>query len=200
MSFSALTHAGITDGDWYLGGEIGLASANPDSEKLSAHLSGKGHNASAAVDTSSLGARVFVGRNFADSILAVEVGYGFLGNFSVDVSTSGAVNQEALVDDVLDRQPRSGHSLDVVIAPTISITQKVSIKPYVGAFVSRQKMEIVINGTTRRENVDGSGRTFGTGAWWKVNDEFDIGANWQIYIDNAEAVNQFRLGVSWSSQ
>lgn len=193
---------------WYLGLEAGLSSGSPNSEDLNAQLANRGLTATATVDDSSAGARIYLGRHLGASMpqhrydvqpklsWALELGYNYLGDFEVALSAAPG-NEDALIAATVDEKPRSGHALDVALAMHLRLDQHFTLKPHAGFFYNHQELVLRINGARREATSDVIGVVAGLGGWWRLNRAWQLGLDWSLYIDNGSPVSQLRLGVNW---
>lgn len=176
---------------WYMGGNIGLSTANIDEEKITQNLT----NPSYTDDESDLGYKLFGGYQFNENF-ALEGGYFNLGEFDYSLYTatgSAAGNIEIM-----------GLNLDAVAI--LPITDDFSAFARVGAIYARAKDSFGTSGTISMTDTDPKESDFrykfGAGLEYSITDAVGVRLEAERYrindaVGNNGDINLFSIGLTY---
>lgn len=177
---------------WYVGGNIGMSTANVDEEKITQNLT---TNYSYTDDERDLGYKLFGGYQF-NKYFALEGGYFNLGKFDYSLST-GTGTAEGNIKIM-------GVNLDAV--GTLPITEKFSVFGRVGAAYARAKDSFGTTGsisiTDTNPKKSDLNYKFGGGLQYAITDAVGIRLEAERYriddaVGNRGDVDLFSVGLTY---
>ena len=176
---------------WYVGGNIGMSTANIDEEKITQNLT----NPSYTDDENALGYKLFGGYQF-NKYFALEGGYFNLGKFDYALST-GSGTAEGNIKIM-------GINLDAVA--TLPITEKFSAFGRVGATYAQAKDSFSSTGTISFADTDPKENDlnykFGAGLQYAITDAIGIRLEAERYrindaVGNMGDIDLFSIGLTY---
>jgi OOP family OmpA-OmpF porin len=176
---------------WYVGGNIGMSTANIDEEKITQNLT----NASYTDDERDLGYKLFGGYQF-NKYFALEGGYFNLGKFDYALSTAtGTAKGNIKI---------MGVNLDAVA--TLPVTEKFSAFGRVGANYARAKDSFSSTGSISFADTDPKKNDlnykFGAGLQYAITDAVGIRLEAERYriddaVGNMGDIDLFSIGLTY---
>ncbi len=176
---------------WYMGGNIGISTANIDEEKITQNLI----NTSYTDDERDLGYKLFGGYQF-NKYFALEGGYFNLGKFDYALST-GSGTAEGNIKIM-------GINLDAVA--TLPITEKFSAFGRVGANYAQAKDSFSTTGNLSIPDTDPKksdlNYKFGAGLQYAITDAVGIRLEAERYrindaVGNMGDIDLFSVGLTY---
>lgn len=176
---------------WYMGGNIGLSTANIDEEKITQNLT----NPSYTDDENHLGYKLFGGYQF-NKYFALEGGYFNLGKFDYALST-GTGTAEGNIKIM-------GVNLDAVAI--LPITEKFSVFGRAGANYAQVKDSFSTTGSISITNTDPKksdlNYKFGAGLQYALTDAVGIRLEAERYrindaVGNMGDIDLFSVGLTY---
>lgn len=176
---------------WYIGGNIGIATANIDEEKITRNLT----NPSYTDDEEDLGYKLFAGYQF-NKYFALEGGYFNLGKFDYALSTAtGTAEGNIRI---------MGVNLDAVA--TLPVTEDFSVFARAGANYARAKDSFSSTGNISFPDTDPKKTDlnfkFGAGLQYAITDALGIRLEAERYriddaVGNIGDIDLFSLGLTY---
>lgn len=176
---------------WYIGGNIGIATANIDEEKITRNLT----NPSYTDDEEDLGYKLFAGYQF-NKYFALEGGYFNLGKFDYALSTAtGTAEGNIRI---------MGVNLDAVA--TLPVTENFSVFARAGANYARAKDSFSSTGNISFPDTDPKKTDlnfkFGAGLQYAITDALGIRLEAERYriddaVGNIGDIDLFSLGLTY---
>lgn len=187
----------IKTGNYYAGLSLGTATADASDEELEQALAAQGYSASATLDDSDTGYRLYLGWQFHEH-WAAEVGYANLGELGQEVSATTS-DPSGFLQALAEEQPLLSSGITLGAAAHYPLTslgmadgdfaRKFSVYGRVGLYVWQTEVEYAAGGVVVTDDNSGADLYFGVGVDYALTEAFTLGLGFERY--NAETAIDF---------